>query len=119
MRRVPLVAPFLVFLYCYFGKLIFLDGSYGLYYAAQRMLAESLSLVAFNRDTLVRCITGAPGEVIMAKIENLLPCRYESGTATRANACLWRVLPEILLLGAAVLTITECLNVEFETRVAR
>jgi hypothetical protein len=56
---------------------------------------------------------------IMAKIENLLPCRYESGAATRANACLWRVLTEILLLGAAVLTITERLNVEFETQVAR
>jgi hypothetical protein len=50
---------------------------------------------------------------------NLLLCRYESDAATRANPCLWRVLPEILLLGAAVPTITERLNVEFETRVAR
>jgi|SRR6516165_8326053 hypothetical protein len=35
------------------------------------------------------------------RIQNLLPCRYESGAATWANACVWRVL------SAAVLTITE------------
>jgi glycosyltransferase involved in cell wall biosynthesis len=38
----PPVAPFLAFGYCYFGRLGLLDGSYGLYYAIQRMLAESL-----------------------------------------------------------------------------
>jgi len=42
VRRVPLVAPFLVLAYCYFGKLTFLDGSCGLYYAIQRFVAELL-----------------------------------------------------------------------------
>jgi hypothetical protein len=40
--RASLLAPFIVFVYCYFGKLVFLDGTYGLYYSMQRMLAEAL-----------------------------------------------------------------------------
>jgi glycosyltransferase involved in cell wall biosynthesis len=42
VRSFPLFAPFLVFVYCYLGKLLLLDGRHGLYYAIQRMLAESL-----------------------------------------------------------------------------
>jgi glycosyltransferase involved in cell wall biosynthesis len=42
VRRLPLFAPFLVFIYCYFGKLLLLDGRHGLYYAIQRTLAELL-----------------------------------------------------------------------------
>jgi glycosyltransferase involved in cell wall biosynthesis len=40
LRRFPLVAPFLVFWYCYIGKGLWFDGRFGLYYALQRMLAE-------------------------------------------------------------------------------
>lgn len=42
IRRFPVIAPFLVFAYCYFGKGIFLDGKLGLYYSLQRLLAETL-----------------------------------------------------------------------------
>jgi glycosyltransferase involved in cell wall biosynthesis len=42
VRRVPLIAPFAVFISCYVLRLGFLDGSAGLYYALQRMLAEAL-----------------------------------------------------------------------------
>ena len=42
VRRLPPFAPFLIFFYCYFGKLLLLDGRRGFYYAIQRMLAESL-----------------------------------------------------------------------------
>ena len=42
VRRFPVLAPFLVFAYCYFGKGVFLDGKFGLYYGLQRLLAETL-----------------------------------------------------------------------------
>jgi len=42
IRRVPLITPFLVFLYCYIVKRGVLDGHAGLYYALQRMLSEAL-----------------------------------------------------------------------------
>jgi hypothetical protein len=42
IRRFPLIAPFMVFLFCYLGKGGFLDGKAGLYYAFQRLLAETL-----------------------------------------------------------------------------
>jgi glycosyltransferase involved in cell wall biosynthesis len=42
IRRFPLIAPFIVFLVCYLGKGGFLDGKAGLYYAFQRLLAETL-----------------------------------------------------------------------------
>ena len=42
VRSLPLFAPFLIFAYCYFGKMVLLNGKHGLYYATQRMLAESL-----------------------------------------------------------------------------
>jgi glycosyltransferase involved in cell wall biosynthesis len=42
IRKFPTLAPFIVFLYCYFGKGLFLDGKFGLYYAFQRLLAEAL-----------------------------------------------------------------------------
>ena len=40
LRRIPFVAPFVMFWYCYIGKGLWLDGRFGLYYALQRMLAE-------------------------------------------------------------------------------
>ena len=52
LRRVPLVAPFVVFWYCYIGKGLWLDGWLGLYYALQRMVAEcvlALRLIEQNR----------------------------------------------------------------------
>ena len=52
LRRFPLLAPFVVFWYCYLGKGLFLDGRLGLYYALQRMLAEcvlALQLIEQNR----------------------------------------------------------------------
>jgi hypothetical protein len=42
VRRIPLLAPFVVFATCYVLKLGFLDGKAGMYYAMQRMLAEAL-----------------------------------------------------------------------------
>ena len=42
IRKLLLFAPFIIFIYCYVGKLLLLDGRPGLYYAIQRMLAESL-----------------------------------------------------------------------------
>jgi glycosyltransferase involved in cell wall biosynthesis len=42
VRSFPLLAPFLVFIYCYFGKLLLLDGRCGIYYTFQRMLVETL-----------------------------------------------------------------------------
>lgn len=42
IRKVPLIAPFLVFANCYLLKGGILDGRAGLYYAFQRMLAETL-----------------------------------------------------------------------------
>jgi glycosyltransferase involved in cell wall biosynthesis len=42
LRTIPVLAPFVVFWYCYLGKGLFLDGRLGLYYALQRMLAECL-----------------------------------------------------------------------------
>jgi glycosyltransferase involved in cell wall biosynthesis len=42
VRSFLVLAPFLVFIYCYFGKLLLLDGRRGLYYSIQRMLSESL-----------------------------------------------------------------------------
>ena len=53
VRRLPPLAPFLAFAYCYFGKCIFLDGRRGLYYALQRLLAEALlalRLIEIRRD---------------------------------------------------------------------
>jgi glycosyltransferase involved in cell wall biosynthesis len=41
-KLLPLLTPFLVFSYCYFGKWLWLDGRPGLYYSLQRMLAESM-----------------------------------------------------------------------------
>ncbi len=51
LRRRKWIAPFLVFLYCLFGKGLILDGRAGLYYAYQRMAAEIiLALHLMDRD---------------------------------------------------------------------
>ncbi|WP_400767626.1 glycosyltransferase family 2 protein [Methylosinus sporium] len=50
LRSVPPLAPIFVFLYAYFAKGLFLDGRAGLYYALQRLVAESiLALMALEK----------------------------------------------------------------------
>ncbi|HMG35933.1 MAG TPA: glycosyltransferase family 2 protein [Blastocatellia bacterium] len=53
IRRLRIIAPFLMFFYCLFVKRAILDGRAGIYYAFQRMLAElllSLYLIEFSLD---------------------------------------------------------------------
>ncbi len=51
LRRVPLLMPFLSFFYSLFFKGLILDGKYGLHYAVQRLVAESiLSLVLLDES---------------------------------------------------------------------
>ena len=45
LRRLIVISPFIVFLYCLFVKKGVLDGWAGVYYAFQRMLAESLLML--------------------------------------------------------------------------
>lgn len=45
IRMKTAFAPFLIFIYCYFIKGGFLEGRYGLYYAVQRLYAETIFLV--------------------------------------------------------------------------
>jgi hypothetical protein len=54
LRRFPAVAPIVAFLYCYFGKLVFLDGKAGLHYALQRLLAEALLTLRLVESKLNR-----------------------------------------------------------------
>jgi len=42
LRRVPLLMPVMSFLYCLIFKGLLLDGRYGLHYAVQRLIAESI-----------------------------------------------------------------------------
>lgn len=50
LRRHPPLMPLAIFLYTYFGKGLFLDGRSGLYYAIQRLVAESiLSLLVLEK----------------------------------------------------------------------
>ena len=42
LRKLIILAPFVVFFYCWLGKGGVFDGRGGLYYALQRMLAETL-----------------------------------------------------------------------------
>jgi glycosyltransferase involved in cell wall biosynthesis len=62
VRSFALFAPFFIFIYCYFGKLGFLDGKRGLYYAIQRMLAESLLALRLIEKHWCGASTTAPGE---------------------------------------------------------
>jgi hypothetical protein len=49
LRLWPPLMPFVVFLYCLFGKGLILDGRAGLFYALQRMIAEAaLSLMVLE-----------------------------------------------------------------------
>ena len=51
IRKLRIVFPWLIFLHCLFGKGLVLDGLAGIYYAAQRMLAEcflSLRLLQYD-----------------------------------------------------------------------
>ena len=61
MRRLSLLAPFMIFVYCYFGKFGFLDGMHGAYYAMQRMLAESLLAIRLIETRWCDAPAKAPG----------------------------------------------------------
>lgn len=55
IRRLYVVAPFIVFLYCYFIKLGFLDGLNGLFYSFQRSFFElALSINLLNKRFYIR-----------------------------------------------------------------
>ena len=58
LRTVPLVAPFVVFWYCYIGKGLWLDGRLGLYYALQRMLAECVLALRLIEQNPTRSSSG-------------------------------------------------------------
>lgn len=52
LRRLRLVAPPLVFLYCLLGKGLALDGRAGLFYSLQRMTSELILSLTLLRDDL-------------------------------------------------------------------
>lgn len=55
IRRLYVIAPFIVFLYCYFIKLGFLDGLNGLFYSFQRSFFElALSINLLNKKFYIR-----------------------------------------------------------------
>jgi glycosyltransferase involved in cell wall biosynthesis len=58
VRMIPLLAPLLVFAYCYLLKGGVFDGRAGLYYALQRTLAENLLSLRLLERTLARGTTG-------------------------------------------------------------
>ena len=60
IRRVPCLAPPLVFAYCYFGKRLFLDGKPGLYYAIQRLAAEVLLALRLVELKLIKSSEQSP-----------------------------------------------------------
>ena len=53
LRKLHVVAPFVVFLYCLLVKRGILDGRAGLYYGFQRMLAEAILSLHLTRQELV------------------------------------------------------------------
>jgi hypothetical protein len=53
VRKLRVVSPFLIFAYVLFVKGVVLDGKAGLYYALQRMLAETLLMVYMVEDDLL------------------------------------------------------------------
>jgi hypothetical protein len=53
IRRNRFLAPLLVFLYCYFFKLGFLDGWHGFYYTLQRVYFELLLSLALIEETVL------------------------------------------------------------------
>ncbi|HUN98426.1 MAG TPA: glycosyltransferase family 2 protein, partial [Bradyrhizobium sp.] len=55
LRRLPPFMPIAVFLYCLFGKGLILDGRSGLFYALQRMIAETiLALMVLEKSLQTR-----------------------------------------------------------------
>jgi len=55
LRKMRIFAPFVLFLYCLIAKRLILDGRSGLYYSAQRTLAEMLlSLRLLERDLCLK-----------------------------------------------------------------
>jgi glycosyltransferase involved in cell wall biosynthesis len=64
LRRLRLVSPFLVFFYCLFVKRTILDGWPGVYYALQRMIAESLLSLRLIESRIVRRSEQAASEWI-------------------------------------------------------
>jgi glycosyltransferase involved in cell wall biosynthesis len=70
IRGVKFLAPFLVFLHCMIAKRGILDGKKGLYYALQRMLAETLLSIYLLDKELVDQPAAGPevtGELLGAK----------------------------------------------------
>jgi len=58
LRKLRLVAPLAVFLYCLFGKGLLLDGRAGLLYAVQRTTSEMVLSLTLLRDDLSRVRKG-------------------------------------------------------------
>jgi glycosyltransferase involved in cell wall biosynthesis len=54
LRRLYVIAPFAVFIYCLFWKGGLRDGRYGLYYALQRMFAEGMLSLRLIEVKLIR-----------------------------------------------------------------
>ena len=54
VRKLRLIAPVSVFLYCLFGRGLILDGRAGLHYALQRAVAEAILSLTLFRDDLAR-----------------------------------------------------------------
>ena len=53
VRKLRLVSPFLIFFYVLFVKGIILDGRAGIFYAMQRLLAETLLMIYIIQDDLL------------------------------------------------------------------
>lgn len=52
LRRMPALMPFATFIYCLFGKGLIFDGRAGLFYALQRLVAESILSLMVLEDAL-------------------------------------------------------------------
>lgn len=61
VRKLRFVAPFFIFVFCLFAKRGILDGRAGLYYALQRMLAETLLALYLINDDMMRDIERQTG----------------------------------------------------------
>ncbi|HEY1982262.1 MAG TPA: glycosyltransferase family 2 protein [Xanthobacteraceae bacterium] len=63
LRLRPPLAPFLVFVYCLFGKGLIFNGRAGLFYALQRMVAEAvLSLMVLEAKLRAKADSAPPGD---------------------------------------------------------
>ncbi len=60
LRRGSVLAPLFAFFYSYLVKGGWLDGRPGLYYALQRLLAETLLVLRLIEKRRLETVTGAP-----------------------------------------------------------